>query len=202
MKIITVANQKGGVGKSTLTLNLAYVYAKEVKTAIIDADIQGSLSELLPQENAPIEVLPIPPNWKSLQELEYDVLLIDTPPYLSKELPLICSFSDLVLIPTKAGFFDALAIKATITVIREAMRSNSSLKAGVLLNMVKQNTTLTSEIKDILKETDLPLLESSLTDRVSYTRSLLTGGVLQGTDYKAKLEITSLADEVLSMMGI
>ena len=130
------------------------------------------------------------------------MILIDTPPYLSQKLPELFAISDFVLVPTKAGFFDIMAIRSTIQLIKEAQMLNPRLTAGVVLNMVKRSSNLSGDIKTILEGYGLPILNAKISDRVSYSRSLLLGGVLKTKDGKAKAEILQLADEILNLMGI
>lgn len=200
-QLFCIAHQKGGVGKSTLTYNLALLFSENLKVGLLDTDLQGSISEIIqPSEN--LQLIPAETNLQDLSSLEFDIILIDTPPYLSQTLPELFYIVDFVLVPTKAGFFDIMAIRSTIQLIKEARSHNSRLKAAIVLNMVKSSSTLTSDVRTILESYGLPVLNSMITDRVSYTRSLLVGGILKTKDAKAKNEIIKLADEVLNHMNI
>lgn len=197
MKIITVAHQKGGVGKTTLSLNLAYCFAQGARVAIVDSDPQASasnLSEILKEYGIDlIEPSDIP----AVQSL-YDIVIIDTPPYLTTSLPDFFSYSDFVLVPTKASILDIMAIRATIQLLRQAQKLKNSLKALIVLNMVKSSTTLTDDIKEALQHYDFPLANTTISDRVSYTRSPISGGIFETDDSKAKDEIISLTKEIIS----
>ena len=94
--IITLAHQKGGVGKSTLATNLrGYFAGGGYKTALVDIDPQGSLSKLVrtfsDQDGREPEHVIERGSYKTYKDLltllePYDIAIIDTPPYLSKEL--------------------------------------------------------------------------------------------------------------------
>ncbi|GAB4032899.1 ParA family protein [Spirosoma gilvum] len=105
MKVITIAHQKGGVGKTTLAINLAYAFAEEAKVGIIDADLQGSVSDLHDFLTG-VDIVDLD-RFLSGKLTEYDLIVIDTPPYLSNRLEELFSISDYVLVPTKAGILDA-----------------------------------------------------------------------------------------------
>src|SRR5690606_1296828 len=127
MKIITVANQKGGVGKTTLALNLAYCFADNLKVCITDTDPQGSASDLSDLLNG-IDVVKLDDVLNAEIVEGYDLMIIDTPPYLTARLPELFAVADYVLIPTKAGFLDVMAIKATIGLLEETMATFSRIK--------------------------------------------------------------------------
>lgn len=199
MKIITVAHQKGGVGKTTLSLNLAYCFAQGARVAIVDSDPQASASNLKEILNdhgiALIEATDIP----NVREL-YDIVIIDTPPYLTTALPDFFSYSDFVLVPTKASILDIMAIRATIQLLRQAQSLKTELKALIVLNMVKPVTNLTDDIREALQHYNFPLAETTVSDRVSYTRSPISGGVFETDDSKAKDEIISLTQEIITAL--
>ena len=201
MKVITVAHQKGGVGKTTLTLNLAACFAQGLSVGVLDTDLQGSLSSIQ-QELDTITFVPYDGQLNRLTEQPFDILIIDTPPYLTNQLPDLFAVSDFVLVPSKVGFFDVMAIKATIEFLKQAQLQRPQLKYGVVLNMVKPRTALNKSVQDILKDYGAILLTTTVSDRVSYTRSAITSGVFSSDDEKAKEEITSLADEILTSLGL
>jgi chromosome partitioning protein len=198
MKTITVAHQKGGVGKTTLALNLAFCFADSARVAITDTDLQGSINSLGSLVSG-IDLIS-PEVVLSGSLTGYDLLVIDTPPYLTNRLPDLFEVSDFVLVPTKPGFLDAMAVRATVTLLKESMKRKPALKAGIVLNMVMPRTSLTAEVKELLAEYDLPLLPTMIHQRVSYARSPVTNGVFQSDDDKAKSEIQSLVTDILTQL--
>ncbi len=200
-RIITLAHQKGGVGKSTLALNLAYCIQNGLKVGLVDADLQGSLRNLNLMADG-ISLINFIDDFTNLKTQPFDLILVDTPPYLSNRLPELFLQSDFILVPTKAGFFGMMAIKSTLALINETIKAKPDLKAGVVFNMIKRSSSITSEIKSLTKDFSIPVLKNIISDRVSFTRSAISGGVLETNDEKAKSEIISLADEILTQLGL
>ena len=201
MKIITIAHQKGGVGKTTLALNLAACFKDGLSVGLLDTDLQGSLKGLEDMLDG-LELMPYANDPNTLTKINKDVLIVDTPPYLSAQLPSLFAVSDFILVPSKVGFLDVMAIRATIQLIKEAQAEHPNLKAAVVLNMVKPRTNINEEVREILRGYGLPVLNSIVSDRVSYTRSPIISGVFAGDDEKAKNEITALADEILNFLAL
>jgi chromosome partitioning protein len=198
-KIITVAHQKGGVGKSTLAMNLAVCFQDQLSVALVDTDLQGSIVDL--QEHLPGLTVMQEDNFESIKTARQELIIIDTPPYLSNRLPELFLISDYVLIPTKAGFFDVMAIRSTLALVKQAQVKQPQLKAGIVLNMIKPRSGVTQEVLNLLQSFDTPVLRTMVHDRVSFTRSPITGGVLAGVDIKAKEEITGLAEEIVDSIS-
>jgi chromosome partitioning protein len=201
MKIITVAHQKGGVGKTTLALNLAACFKDDLRVGLLDTDVQGSLSGLVDMLEG-IELIPFNNDLASLRGIDKDILIIDTPPYLTNQLPALFEASDFVLVPSKVGFLDVMAVRATIQMLQAVQARKKDLKAAIVLNMVKPRTNMNDEIREILKDYDIPVLKTTISDRVSYSRSPIMSGVFASDDEKAKSEITALADEIFSFLEL
>lgn len=200
-KIISIANQKGGVGKSTLALNLAYTFQNGLQVGLLDSDLQGSLYGLYAMIEG-IKLIPATKNLSNLQQTDNDLIIVDTPPYLTEHLEELFVISDFILIPIKVGFFDVMAIRSTISLIEKSKIKNPNLQCGIVLNMVKSRTSLNKEIGKMLIDMGKPVFNTQISDRVSYTRSALTGGILKTDDNKAKEEIVALADEILAALGL
>ncbi|MBS1519831.1 MAG: hypothetical protein JST50_02450 [Bacteroidetes bacterium] len=109
--------------------------------------------------------------------------------------------SDFILVPTKAGFFDVMAIRSTVALISEAIDASPGVRAGIVLNMIKPRSGITHDVRGLLESMDIQLLKAVVHDRVSIARSSMTSGVLQGNDQKAKDEITALAEEVVELIS-
>jgi chromosome partitioning protein len=198
-KIITIAHQKGGVGKSTMAINLALCFQDQLKVALVDSDLQGSIYHV--KDDFPGLDILLAEKVSDIPKLDYDLIIVDTPPYLSNKLTDLFLISDFVLVPTKAGFFDVMAIRATLALIKFAQAKKNQLKVGIVLNMVKPRSGVTKDVVELLRGLDTPLLNTRVYDRVSITRSAITTGVLNGMDNKAKEEITSLAEEIVSCIS-
>ena len=191
-KIILITHQKGGVGKSTLAFNIAQNLSDHSKVGVLDMDAQGSISQL----SNIIDSFKITRNQNILTtDSNLDFIFIDTPPYLSEHLKNLIQLADLIIIPTKAGILDLLAIDNTIRLIKE---HGQEKKTMIVLNMVKANTTITDDIIKNLASYKVKIAKTRISDLVAFTRSPLLKGVL--TDSKAQRQIDSLTAEVLTSL--
>ena len=194
-KIILITHQKGGVGKSTLVFNLAINFSQASKVAIVDLDPQGSLAQL-ESIVTDIDIYSNAINEKSIRDLEADFIFVDTPPYLTNHLSWLVSLSDLVIIPTKAGILDLMAIQATVSIMND---NNALDKCIIVLNMIKPNTTLTLDILvELEKLQHIKIAKNYISDLVVYTRSILNQGVDENK--KATIQINMLSEEILKLL--
>ena len=209
--IVTLAHQKGGVGKSTLATNLrGYFAGGGYKTALVDIDPQGSLSKLVrtfaAQEGREPENIIERGAFNSYQELEtllepFDIAVIDTPPYLSKELEDVFAITNMVLVPCKASPLDFLAIGDTLDLIRQTKMKRPELIAAVVLTMTITGTDFTTSIRRELEKTEFPVLKTEIGNRVAYMRSLLRSNTVLGDDNpKAREEIENLGKELIALL--
>ncbi len=209
--IITLAHQKGGVGKSTLATNLrGYFAGGGYKTALVDIDPQGSLSKLVrtfsDQDGREPEHVIERGSYKTYKDLltllePYDIAVIDTPPYLSKELQDVFEITNVILVPCKASPLDFLAIGDTLDLIRQAKTKRKDLIAAVVMTMVITGTDFTTQIRTELEKTEFPVLIAEIGNRVAYMRSLLKSNTVLGDENpKAREEIESLGKELISLL--
>lgn len=190
-KIILTTHQKGGVGKSTITYNLAVNLKENAKVCIVDMDLQGSLINISELSEVPIFSAD---KLNDVTRGDYDFIFIDTPPYISDTISQLCRIADVIIIPTKAGVLDLLAIKSTIDIVKQ---ENADKKALIVFNMVKPNTTLTEEIKSQLKDYGVRVSKNMVSDLVAFSRSVLLNGVEENRN--AQKQIDSLTKEILTL---
>lgn len=193
-KIILITHQKGGVGKSTLTFNLAQNISAKAKVIVLDMDLQGSLSQLKDLVTD-FDIIPYQDKIDVIKDLDCDFIFIDTPPYLSNHLTKLIQIADLILIPTKAGILDLLAIKNTINLIKA---ENKIGQAMVVFNMIKVNTTLTMDILIGLDEYNIKIANTHISDLVAFTRSVLVKGIKN--DRNAQNQLDNLTKEILTTL--
>lgn len=189
-KVILTTHQKGGVGKSTLTFNLASNLRASANVCIVDMDSQGSLLNIRELAEVPIFSAT---ELNDVLNSNYDFVFIDTPPYLSDYLSELCEIADVIVIPTKAGILDLLAIKSTIQIVKD---SGNEQKAIIVFNMVKPNTTLTEEIKEQLTDYNIKVSRKMISDLVAFSRSVVLNGVEENAN--AQRQIDNLTKEILT----
>lgn len=196
MKIISIANQKGGVGKSTLAINLAHAFKDNLPTYLVDYDLQGSTSIVA---EAGFTKLTLEQFEKLDLEKTEGIVIVDTPPYLNVNFKNIYRNSDLIIVPTKAAYFDIAATKWTIENILEVVAtSKKKVTISLLLNMVRNSSSISSEAVDIVSEFGIPVLKTTLSERVAFVRSvMLENGIYSTQDKKAIAEFNALVKECL-----
>lgn len=205
--ILGVLQQKGGVGKTTLSINIAACFARKgLRTLLVDADPQGSaLAWSSVREEPPL--FPVvgmakPTLHKDLPELAagYDIVIIDGAPRVNELARSAILASNLVLIPTQPSPFDVWACDETVAIIREAQQFHETLKAAFVINRKVANTVIGRDVAEAVAELPFPLLKRVIHQRIIFAESAASGlSVFDiAPDGDAAREITSLADLLIS----
>lgn len=220
-KIIVICNSKGGVGKTTLSINLAHSCKNFARTALVDLDSQGSVHDMsehfykkpkiedaAPTEDEDFEDFALLPYSMELMERtfntesDFDLIIVDTPPYLIEGLQKLFAKAHLIIIPIKAGPLDTRATRRTVSIAKAAQKLNPKLKTSFVINMVKESTNLTQEAIDALLVYDLPIFKSRIGDRSDFTRSVaLEHGIYTVENKKARQEFDAFTKEVLTTLS-
>lgn len=209
MKVITIANQKGGSGKTTLAINLACAFAKNFaeegyKIMIADADAQGSASDWFNArcvENDNINVVNISRSIKSVRNLGADIVIVDTQASFSQATAELLTLSDIVLVTAKPSPMDLWASIEILSAVEKRKIIDPQLSAAIVLTQVKAGTLMTQWAKETFAERNVsfPVLHGT-TDLEVYKHTLAQGlCVLESGNDKAKTEIEELLQQILEM---
>ncbi len=205
--IISVINQKGGVGKTTLSVNLAAALAgRKLRVLVVDADPQGSALDWVAArgQDTPFAVIGMS---KPILHLElpkmakdFDVVLIDGPPRVYDVAKSAVMASDAVLIPVLPSQFDVWAAEETVKLLQECATYKTHLKAAFVINRKIANTAIGRDVAKALKQYPQPVLQTTVCQRVAFAESAHGRTVLElDADSAASKEIQSLAKEVLKL---
>jgi len=208
--IISITSLKGGVGKSTISQNLAVCFAHMgYKVAIVDTDTNASSvhwSGIRDEELPEITVMGITDaaalrkNIKQLHK-DYDLIIIDGTPSLSKLVSTIIVLGDIVLIPVRPSGLDIWATEKFIEKYEQAKALKEEVEAYFVLNEYNPRVSLNQSIKEALAELEIETLKSSLRHRIAYEEVVVMGmGAYEYKDAKAKKEVTALANEILKLI--
>ncbi len=181
MTIIAVVGNKGGAGKTTLSVNLAAGLAKQASIAVVDADPQGS--SLQWRDIADVQdSISLFPATESLQtqatELarEFDYVVVDCPPSVHAPQTIsVLEVSDLALIPVQPSPVDLWATIHIERAIANAQQTNPSLRSLLVINQLEMRTTLSRVVREALTEISLPVAKTALRRRAVYRNSALEG---------------------------
>lgn len=159
MKVITIANQKGGTGKSTIAANLACALSSDnYKVLAIDTDLQNSLSEfhLVRSDNKHIDNFTCikiikPVLHKEVRKFtNFDVVVIDTGGRYSQLFSSAVSSADIVIVPVTPSPYDIWASEHTFEVCEEIKSYKDNLEIFVLINMLIEKTSIAKEVDEAL----------------------------------------------------
>ncbi|MDD3354185.1 ParA family partition ATPase [Zoogloea sp.] len=215
-KVVTVLSQKGGAGKSTLTMQLAGGLARSGRSvAIIDLDPQqtawrwaraASATHPFP---AAVEGLAETPQalHDAIRRLARDgagMILLDCPPSIEHPATLASlQEADLALVPVVPSPADLWSTKGVERLILQVQAARKGLKAALVPNRVLR-TNLAWDVLEVMRDFELPILGASLAQRNAYAQSAVIGGSvyqLGRAGGEAVREMNKLVIEVLKLTG-
>lgn len=202
-RIIAVAQQKGGAGKTTIAAQLAVAWSADRSVALMDIDPQSSLTawhglRTANQKNVPQIHLSDVSGWRVGTELDrlrsgFDIVLIDCPPHAETETKNAMRAADLVVIPVQPSPMDVWATTPTASFAKE-----QGTDVRLVLNRVPPRSRLVETVQGFLKKDDLALTAATLGNRVAFAASMMEGlGVTESEpSSQAADEIRTLAAEL------
>ena len=205
-QIITVAQQKGGTGKTTIVAHLAVALSRQGKSvAILDVDPQGSLGEWFETRERRLGEASTgmsfrtASGWGARREARYlgydhDFVVVDTPPKSDSEARPAIEAANLVAVPIQPTPVDVWATDSTLAMI--ARESRSGL---LVINRVTQRAKLASEMIAVIRGLGCVAADAQLGNRIGFAASMGTGSTVLELEPsgKAAQEVEALAEEIL-----
>ena len=214
-KVITVFNQKGGVGKTAVSMHLAGTLAlRGWKTLVIDCDGQGTAvrwaAKAIDETYFLATVCNLSEAGKTLHReikkfiSDYDFIIVDCPPAIESPAPASSLMvSDLALIPLVPAPSDMWASERAKSLVRDAWTFNETLKARTVINMFQPKSPVAQDAAALMAEDqEIPPLETKLQLRSPFRDCLIDGTTAHRmrNGQAAVREIESLCDEVLALV--
>ena len=205
-KVITICQQKGGTGKTTLAVHLALAFAKlhNLKIAIIDTDPQGSLGKWfvvrtekkVSNENLTFKTASL---WgaqyesKTLKK-DHDIVIIDTPPKIESDARPSIEAADLVLIPMTPSHVDFWATEAIIDIAKKAEK-----KIFIQINRANERSKLVKKTYEYINSINVKSTNTLIGHRQIYASSMGEGKTAVEKQRKSNAveEIKKLSEQIL-----
>ncbi len=217
-RILAFVNQKGGVGKSTLTTNIAAVLSEKYKVLLLDTDSQGSSEDWGISRTNKLEtrnkLRVFSKHYRGIKkatevsiDLEeiaasYDVVVVDTPGRNELVSLGVIAAANLVIIPLTPGNFSFWSSEITRELIQKVAAARpDNFAARLLLNMRDKRRKISREAEQLLLDLEVPVMKSSTGNRNIFESSSEGLSVLElsaktDSDREAQREINEIVSEI------
>lgn len=181
MSVIAMVGNKGGAGKTTLTINVAAMLSHDHDVIILDADPQQSSLQWrdIADTHPDLEVIEAREDIQGVLNKvkgRYRYCLIDCPPSVhSIQMQQALRLADLALVPVQPSPLD---IWATVHIEQEidlSRQDNPELNALLVINQLEPRTKLSQIMRRAMQELSLPAAETAIRRRAAYRNSFLEG---------------------------
>jgi chromosome partitioning protein len=207
-RVITIAQQKGGAGKTTLAAQLAIVWARQGRRlALLDIDPQASLAAWVDLRRKRLGDAGLgfdfaalsgwrAGEWVQRYAREADMVIVDSPPHAEMEARIALRAAGLVLVPLQPSPLDLWSGATTLRLAREERRP-----VLAILNRVPARSGLTGTIVAELARDGVPIAAATLGSRVAFAQAMAQGrGVVESAPSSpAATEIAALAAEIAQL---
>ena len=198
MRVLALASQKGGSGKTTLSGHLAVQaqLAGAGPVVLIDIDPQGSLADWWNEREtdlpafAQTTVARLASDLEILRQQGFKLAVIDTPPAITAAIRDVVKLADLVLIPTRPSPHDLRAVGSTVDIAQEVARP-----FAFAVTQAKPTARLTVQAVAALSAHGA-VAPAIVHDRVDYAASMVDGRTVQETDPKGRS-----AGEIIALLS-
>lgn len=208
--ILALAGQKGGAGKSTVAISIAAeLVARKRKVLLVDADPQGTSrtwGDVASEAGHPLPTIVAMgatlhrPEQLPRVATSYDHVVIDCPPRHGEIQRSALMVADMVLLPCGPSAADAWALTTSVELVAEARVLRPELEAFIVITRKQVNTVLSKGAREVLIQTNIPVLKTELGYRVAFAESI--GAGLGVTTYAPKdaaaAEVRALVDELFA----
>lgn len=208
MKVIAVLNQKGGSGKTTIATHLARaLQLGGSDVVLVDSDPQGSARDWAAvREDQPVPVIGIdrPTIERDLKTLaRKDFVVIDGAPQAADLAVSAIKAANFILIPVQPSPYDIWATADLVDLVKSRIEvTDGNLQAAFVVSRAIKGTRIGAEITEALRGYGLPVLESRITQRVSYPSTAAGGTTVSDAepDSEAAREVMALANEIKKLL--
>ncbi|MBI3709606.1 MAG: ParA family protein [Proteobacteria bacterium] len=203
-KVFTIAQQKGGAGKTTLAAQLAIAWiAQRRRIAVVDIDPQGSLSHWIELRRQSMgSAIGFTPStlsgWRLAGEVErlmrlHDALLIDSPPHAMTEARIAVRAATLVIVPVQPSPLDLWATRPTLELARAEHRP-----VLLVVNRMPSRATLAHDMIGKLAAYEIGVARTTIGNRIAFAASMAVGSGVVETEpgSPAAQEIIALGEEI------
>jgi len=208
--VIAFLNQKGGTGKTTLSINVAHgLVLKGNRVLLVDADPQGSARDWAAARDAeplfPVIGLDRPVLHKDVPVLakDYDFVVIDGPPRVYDLARSAIMASDLIIVPVQPSPYDVWAAEEIITLTSQASTFKEKLKIVFAINRKISNTVIGRDVRKALDEYEIQTLEPAITQRVVFAETAAAGSTVLESEPqgRAASEVRGLVEAILEVIS-
>lgn len=207
--VISFLNQKGGVGKSTLSINVAACFALlGQKVLLIDADKQGTSSTWASlRSETGFQVVSMSRENMARDALrlaaDFDFTIIDGPPQAETISRSCIVASDLVVVPIEPGGASRWSSDLTVRQLKEAQELKPTLKCGFVVSRKIGSTVLGRDTRTMASDAGIPTFETEIEQRVAYAEAMTMGKTIfeWSGRTQAVTDIQALTHELLDVLN-